>query len=88
MYLGFLEGLEEGWGDFVGLVVCDGVVGRGGDDDVVSVLSRRMIESDTAVQSVVDSLRSSDCYVQDSIYYAEQESLRIQDKINEIRDDE
>ncbi len=56
--------------------------------DVVSVLSRRMIESDTAVQSVVDSLRSSDCYVQDSIYYAEQESLRIQDKINEIRDDE
>jgi hypothetical protein len=31
----FLEGLEEGWGDFVGLVVCDGVVGRGGDDDVV-----------------------------------------------------
>ena len=56
--------------------------------DVVSVLSRRMIESDTAVQSVADSLRSSDCYVQDSIYYAEQESLRIQDKINEIRDDE
>ena len=56
--------------------------------DVVSVLSRRMIESDPAVQSVVDSLRSSDCYVQDSIYYAEQESLRIQDKINEIRDDE
>lgn len=56
--------------------------------DVVSVLSRRMIESDTAVQSVVDSLRSSDCYVQDSIYYAEQESLRIQDKINEVRDDE
>lgn len=56
--------------------------------DVVSVLSRRMIESDTAVQSVVDSLRSSNCYVQDSIYYAEQESLRIQDKINEIRDDE
>lgn len=56
--------------------------------DVVSVLSRRMIESDAAVQSVVDSLRSSDCYVQDSIYYAEQESLRIQDKINEIRDDE
>ena len=35
MYLGFLEGLEEGWGDFVGLVVCDGVVGGGGDDDVV-----------------------------------------------------
>lgn len=56
--------------------------------DVVSVLSRRIIESDAAVQSVVDSLRSSDCYVQDSIYYAEQESLRIQDKINEIRDDE
>lgn len=56
--------------------------------DVVSVLSRRIIESDAAVQSVVDSLRSSDCYVQDSIYYAEQESLRILDKINEIRDDE
>ncbi len=56
--------------------------------DVVSVLSRNIIESDAAVQSVVDSLRSSDCYVQDSIYYAEQESLRIQDKINEIRDDE
>ena len=31
----FLEGLEEGWGDFVSLVVCDGVVGGGGDDDVV-----------------------------------------------------
>lgn len=31
----FLKGLEEGWGDFVGLVVCDGVVGGGGDDDVV-----------------------------------------------------
>ena len=56
--------------------------------DVVSVLSRNIIESDAAVQSVVDSLRSSDCYVQDSIYYAEQESLRIQDKINEIRYDE
>ena len=56
--------------------------------DVVSVLSRNIIESDAAVQSVVDSLRSSDCYVQDSIYYAEQESLRIQDKINEIRDDD
>lgn len=56
--------------------------------DVVSVLNRNIIESDAAVQSVVDSLRSSDCYVQDSIYYAEQESLRIQDKINEIRDDE
>ena len=56
--------------------------------DVVSVLSRNIIESDAAVQSVVDSLRSSACYVQDSIYYAEQESLRIQDKINEIRDDE
>lgn len=28
MYLCFLEGLEEGWGDFVGLVVCDGVVGE------------------------------------------------------------
>lgn len=56
--------------------------------DVVSVLSRNIIESDAAVQSVVDSLRSSDYYVQDSIYYAEQESLRIQDKINEIRYDE
>ena len=56
--------------------------------DVVSVLNRNIIESDAAVQSVVDSLRSCDCYVQDSIYYAEQESLRIQDKINEIRDDE
>ena len=56
--------------------------------DVVSVLSRNIIESDAAVQYVVDSLRSSDCYVQDSIYYAEQESLRIQDKINEIRDDD
>lgn len=56
--------------------------------DVVSVLNRNIIESDAAVQSVVDSLKSSDCYVQDSIYYAEQESLRIQDKINEIRDDE
>ena len=33
--LGFLEGLEEGWGDFVGLVFCDGVVGGGGDDDMV-----------------------------------------------------
>ena len=33
--LGFLEGLEEGWGDFAGLVVGDGVVGGGGNDDVV-----------------------------------------------------
>ena len=33
--LGFLEDLEEGWGDFVGLVVGDGVVCGGGDDDVV-----------------------------------------------------
>ena len=33
--LSFLEGLEEGWGDFAGLVVGDGVVGGGGDDDVV-----------------------------------------------------
>ena len=33
--LGFLEGLEEGWGDFAGLVVGDGVVGGGGDDYVV-----------------------------------------------------
>lgn len=56
--------------------------------DVVSVLSRSIIESDAALQSVVDSLRRSDYYVQDSIYYAEQESLRIQDKINEIRYDE
>lgn len=30
-----MEGLEEGWGDFAGLVVGDGVVGGGGDDDVV-----------------------------------------------------
>ena len=35
MGLSFLEGLEEGWGNFVGLVVGDGVVGGGGDDDVV-----------------------------------------------------
>ena len=35
MYLGFLEGLGKGWGNFVGLVLGDGVVGRGGDDDVV-----------------------------------------------------
>lgn len=33
--LSFLKGLEEGWGDFAGLVVGDGVVGGGGDDDVV-----------------------------------------------------
>ena len=31
----FLKGLEEGWGNFVGLVVGDGVVGGGGDDDVI-----------------------------------------------------
>ena len=30
-----MKGLEEGWGDFAGLVVGDGVVGGGGDDDVV-----------------------------------------------------
>ena len=30
-----LGGFEEGWGNFVGLVVGDGVVGGGGDDDVV-----------------------------------------------------
>lgn len=33
--LSFLKGLEEGWGDFAGLAVGDGVVGGGGDDDVV-----------------------------------------------------
>ena len=33
--LSFLKGLEEGWGDFAGLVVGDGVVGGCGDDDVV-----------------------------------------------------
>lgn len=27
--------MEEEWGDFAGLVVGDGVVGGGGDDDVV-----------------------------------------------------
>ena len=35
MYLGFLEGLEEGWSEGVGLVVGDGVVGGGGDDYVI-----------------------------------------------------
>ena len=35
MYLCFLKGLVEGWGDFAGLVVGDGVVGGGGNDDVV-----------------------------------------------------
>ena len=30
-----MKGLEEGWGDFAGLVVGDGVVGGGGDDDVI-----------------------------------------------------
>ena len=33
--LSYLKVLEEGWGNFVGLVVGDGVVGGGGDDDVV-----------------------------------------------------
>ena len=33
--LSFLKGLEEGWGDFAGLGVGDGVVGGCGDDDVV-----------------------------------------------------
>ena len=35
MYLCFLKGLEEGWSEGVGLVVGDGVVGGGGDDDVI-----------------------------------------------------
>ena len=35
MYLGFLEGLEEGWSEGMGLVVGDGVVGGGWDDGVV-----------------------------------------------------
>ena len=30
-----MKGLEEGWSEGVGLVVGDGVVGGGGDDDVV-----------------------------------------------------
>ena len=33
--LGFLESCQELCGDGVGLVVCDGVVGGGGDDDMV-----------------------------------------------------
>ena len=44
--------------------------------DVVSVLSRNIIESDAAVQSVVDSLRSSDCYDRICLYSP---ALRITD---------
>lgn len=33
--LGFMKGLEEAWSEGMGLVVGDGVVGGGGNDDVV-----------------------------------------------------
>ena len=54
MYLGILEGLEEGWGDFVGLVVGDGVVGGGGDDDVVGEVDVEEAGSFVESHSVFD----------------------------------
>ena len=56
--------------------------------DIVSRISLRLTEADTSIEHLSDSLSGKDIYIQDSLYYAEQDSLRIIDKIIEMNYDE
>lgn len=55
--------------------------------DIMSLLAERIAAADAAVESVTDSLQLNYNYVQDSIYYAELDSLKMNDKINEMQYD-
>lgn len=52
--------------------------------DIVSHISLRLAEADASIEHLSDSLSGNYIYIQDSLYYAEQDSLRIIDKINEM----
>lgn len=52
--------------------------------DIVSHISLRLKEADASIEHLSDSLSGKYIYIQDSLYYAEQDSLRIIDKINEM----
>ena len=52
--------------------------------DIVSHISLRLKEADASIEHLSDSLSGKYIYIQDSPYYAEQDSLRIIDKINEM----
>lgn len=56
--------------------------------DIVSHISSRLAEADASIEHLSDSLSGNYIYIQDSLYYAEQDSLRIIDKINEMNYDE
>ncbi len=56
--------------------------------DIVSHISSRLTEADASIEHLSDSLSGKDIYIQDSLYYAEQDSLRIIDKTNEMNYDE
>ena len=56
--------------------------------DIVSHISSRLSEADASIEHLSDSLSGNYIYIQDSLYYAEQDSLRIIDKINEMNYDE
>ena len=52
--------------------------------DIVSRISLRLTEADASIEHLSDSLSGKNIYIQDSLYYAEQDSLRNIDKINEM----
>ena len=56
--------------------------------DIVSRISLRLTEADASIEHLSDSLSGKNIHIQDSLYYAEQDSLRIIDKINEMNYDE
>lgn len=56
--------------------------------DIVSHISSRLAEADASIEHISDSLSGNYIYIQDLLYYAEQDSLRIIDKINEMNYDE
>lgn len=56
--------------------------------DWLSTCARKISASHSEAETLTDSLMRSLIHIQDSIYFAEQEWLRIQDKINEMKYDE
>ena len=53
--------------------------------DIVYHISSRLAKINASITHLTDSLSEKYVYVQDSLYYTEQDSLRIIDKINEIK---
>lgn len=56
--------------------------------DVVYSITQEVTKAEMSVMRITDSLQYRYIYIQDSIYYATVESLRISDKINEMKYDE